>query len=457
MLANPTTYQQEVRQSIRDNAALSGAYLLMNALATIVASYGLLANSTAVVIGAMVIAMLLGPITGIALALVDGDPRLLRKAWLAELSGVAVVLILSFLIGALSREIPLGKEIMARTSPNILDLIIALAGGAAGAYATTSPRINGGLIGVAIATALVPPLASGGILLARGEIQLAFGGLLLFFANFVAIQISSSLVLWLRGYHQLTYRVAGRSNLLAGNLVSLGLLIVLAVALGLNFTQSLARQNLETEVRAAVKAELTRWPDAQLVELTFTEAGAGLDLDITARTSRQPTYQEVVALQTAIAARLQRPTALKLIVVPTTKLDPLAPPPPTPTVTPGPSPTPTATPTATLTPIPSPSVTASATVTPTPTETATPAPTQTATPTATFTPTPLPAFVANTAGLGLVLRDAPDGRKIGTLPEGTPLQLLYRREVVAGVEWQEVRDLLGRVGWVAAQFLHIES
>ena len=122
----------EVRQRIHDNASLNSSYVLMNALATIVACYGLLADSTAVVIGAMIIAMLLGPITGIALGLVDGDNQLLQSAFIAEIVGALTVTGIAYIIGRIRQNIPVGHEIMARTAPNIFDLIIALAGGAAG-------------------------------------------------------------------------------------------------------------------------------------------------------------------------------------------------------------------------------------------------------------------------------------------------------------------------------------
>jgi uncharacterized hydrophobic protein (TIGR00271 family) len=213
----------------------------MNVLATIVACAGLFANSPAVVIGAMVIALLLGPITGIALALVDGDTHLLRQALPTLIGGVLSVMATAFFVGKVFQAVPLTDEIMARTSPNILDLIIALAGGAAGAYATASPRLNSGLIGVAIATALVPPLASASLLLARGETLLASSAFLLAFTNIVAIQFASSVVFWLLGYHELTRRPPAGSSPWLRNMFSVGLLIVLAVVLGLNFTQSLAK------------------------------------------------------------------------------------------------------------------------------------------------------------------------------------------------------------------------
>src|SRR5205085_6580141 len=102
--------------------------------------------------------------------------------------------------GITHASFPLTPEIYARTAPNLLDLMIALCGGAAGAYATTSTRLNGAVVGVAIATALVPPLASSAICLAHGEFRLSAGAFLLSFANMVGIQVASSIVMWLSGY-----------------------------------------------------------------------------------------------------------------------------------------------------------------------------------------------------------------------------------------------------------------
>jgi uncharacterized hydrophobic protein (TIGR00271 family) len=147
-----TKEMEEVRHGIIAGATLSAPYLIMNTLATIVACYGLLSNSTAVVIGAMIIAMLLGPIMGLALAMVDGDLQLLRTAVIAETIGALMVVAIGMILGKIHSGIYLTPEILVRTRPNLLDLFIALAGGAAGAYATVSPRVAIGLVGVAIST-----------------------------------------------------------------------------------------------------------------------------------------------------------------------------------------------------------------------------------------------------------------------------------------------------------------
>jgi len=254
-----------VRARIGENAGLSIPYLLMNALAAVVASYGLLQNSVAVIIGAMIIATLLGPITGMALALVDGAQTLLRKSLLAEAGGVLLVLALRFAIGKIHMEMTLGSEIQARTSPNIMDLIIALAGGAAGAYATISPRFSAGLVGVAIATALVPPLCSCGLCLAHGLYRQGGGAFLLFATNLVAIQSVTSLVFWLTGFHRLTH--LDRKMALRRFAPSVVLLVGLTVFLVRNFQVAVAREHLRLVSEQLLRQEIGKSGAASLVEL----------------------------------------------------------------------------------------------------------------------------------------------------------------------------------------------
>ena len=305
---DPLHQKETICKSIRENAAFTAPFVTMNALATVVACYGLLQNSTAVVIGAMIIAMLLGPISGIALALVSGDNALLRRALAAEIGGALVVLGVAFCIGKVHQAMPLTNEIIARTAPNILDLMIALAGGAAGAYATVSPRLSVGLVGVAIATALVPPLSTCSICLARGETRLAFGGFLLFFANLVAIQFASSVVMLLHGYHKLSKRTVGHRLLAERNALTFLLLVGLALLLGYDFSQSVAKQQFEANVRHVLERELRAYPGVHLADLRFqTEAGKAI-VTAVLRTPYSLSPERVAALE----ANLPAPKGLSL-------------------------------------------------------------------------------------------------------------------------------------------------
>ncbi|NTW87817.1 MAG: TIGR00341 family protein [Desulfobulbaceae bacterium] len=265
-------HKEAARAGIQAGAELSPAYLLMNVLAATIASYGLFANSPAVIIGAMLIAMLLGPITGISLALVDSDMKFLLRGFMTLIAGAAVVFATAFIIGSIHTDVPLSREIMARTNPNLADLVIALAGGAAGAYATISPRLSVAFVGVAIATALVPPLCAANILFARGEFALGAGALLLTFTNIVAIQFSSSVVFWLSGFRKIS-RTKGLSFLafMRSNLVSIAILCVLAVVLTDKVHEILARKIYETSTESILRSKINNSLGSYFMLVRFNE------------------------------------------------------------------------------------------------------------------------------------------------------------------------------------------
>lgn len=259
----------KIRESIKANAVFDTPYIVMNVLATIVACYGLLENSPAVVIGAMIIAMLLGPITGVALGLVEGDFSLLKKAILALGGGMLLVLVTAFIIGRIHIEMPITNEILNRTAPNLLDLMIALGGGAAGAYAVSSPRLSVAFVGVAIATALVPPLSSCSILLARGEYQLAGGAFLLAFTNIVAIQLASSFVMWLNGFNQVTKGLV-KNHVLLRNVVSIVIVLGLSVILVANLRSTVNKLLFEAGSRKIFSKEIRNIPGAAVADVKFS-------------------------------------------------------------------------------------------------------------------------------------------------------------------------------------------
>lgn len=230
-------------------------YFVMNILSAIIASYGLVTNSAAVVIGAMLVAMMLGPITGIALAIIDHRAPLLRKSLFTVTAGVSLVVLVGFLVGWLHKEQPLTAEILSRTQPTSMDLMIALAGGTAGAYAMVSPHLSVAVVGVAVATALVPPLAASGILFANGETQLGLGALLLAITNIIAIQFTNALVLWVLGFRRLVdddYKSSNYLTFLRRNAVTLLLLVGLGIYLSYNLNKNANQQTFENSIKTAI-------------------------------------------------------------------------------------------------------------------------------------------------------------------------------------------------------------
>ncbi len=123
---------KQVRLNIQADALPTKTYFIMNALSAVIASYGLLANSAAVVIGAMLVAMMLGPISGVALSFIDSRWILFRTAMGTLLMGVVMIFAVGVVIGFVHHDMPMTTEILSRTQPTVIDLMIALAGGAAG-------------------------------------------------------------------------------------------------------------------------------------------------------------------------------------------------------------------------------------------------------------------------------------------------------------------------------------
>ena len=182
--------EDSVLKGVWNGSSPGRVYWGMNALAAVIACYGLLENSTAVIIGAMVVAMLLGPISGVALGLNEGDRRLLWTAAVSLTGGIIWILAISIVIGLIHHGEPLTEAIVSLADPKLFDLVIALAGGAAGAIAVVSPRVGTAIFGVAVSTALVPPLAAAGLLMARGEFALSGGALQFALTNVVAIEVA---------------------------------------------------------------------------------------------------------------------------------------------------------------------------------------------------------------------------------------------------------------------------
>ncbi|MEC7121318.1 MAG: DUF389 domain-containing protein [Pseudomonadota bacterium] len=292
---------KEVRLSIEAGALPSKTFYIMNSLSAVIAGYGLLANSPAVVIGAMLVAMMLGPISGVALALIDYRVLLLRTSLLTLCGGLSVVIGVGIVLGIVHHDLPMTAEIMARTQPNVMDLMIALAGGAAGAFASISTRLSVAVVGVAVATALVPPLVAGGILLAHFDWSNAFGALLLAFVNMVAIQFSSSLVLWIAGFRRLGDEELANTHLafVKRNIVSLLLLTALGIYLTLNLLGSMAQQRYQSTVAQQLNQALQQGNNV-LITTQFVRQDQIMLVRAVLRGDQAPTPNQVQQIEQAL-------------------------------------------------------------------------------------------------------------------------------------------------------------
>jgi uncharacterized hydrophobic protein (TIGR00271 family) len=190
----------ETIEYIRKNVEFKGANLWILIFAILVASVGLNVNSTAVIIGAMLISPLMGPIMGIGMAAGINDFDLLKKSFKNLLVAVFISILASTVYFSITPIYGAESELLARTEPTVWDVLIALFGGLAGIIAGSRKEKSNAIPGVAIATALMPPLCTAGYGLATGNLLYFFGAFYLFFINSVFISLSTYLIVRFMGY-----------------------------------------------------------------------------------------------------------------------------------------------------------------------------------------------------------------------------------------------------------------
>ncbi len=221
--------REEVYASIADGAKLHRHYLSLVALAAVVAGIGLTRDNTAAVIGAMVVAPLLGPNMAIALGIVLGDTPLVRRALVAAGAGFTLTLVLSIGLGLLLSPDPATPELASRTQVGIGDLVLGLAAGCAGALAFTSGAPTY-LTGVMVAVALLPPTVASGMLASTGETGGAISALVLAAGNVVSVTLAAILTFAWRGMRPRNWWQEERAKVSArrGIAIFVGLLVALA-------------------------------------------------------------------------------------------------------------------------------------------------------------------------------------------------------------------------------------
>jgi uncharacterized hydrophobic protein (TIGR00271 family) len=283
-----------IYSSVLDSSHLDTEYAALLILAGLIALFGLLENSAAVIIGAMLISPLMNPILSAALALLLGDGNLGKRSVSVLGISIAAVIGVTWLVASLTPLKQATPEVFARTSPNLLDLFIAFLSGLAGTLALRGGSVTLTILpGVAIAVAVVPPLAVVGYGLSTHQGGIAGGAFLLFVTNLVSIIISAALVFRIFGFRPHRETEQGRWKLKYRVGLSALVLLVLSVPLFL----TLRRAAIEVATRSQVRQELEtafQSEHASISDLGFSRLRNGLVIQATIRTTR---YVETEAIQ----------------------------------------------------------------------------------------------------------------------------------------------------------------
>jgi uncharacterized hydrophobic protein (TIGR00271 family) len=307
--------QLELREALSDSARPGVNFFVLIVLSSIIATLGLLLNSAAVVIGAMLVAPLMSPILGFSLGMVLGDVRLIRLSIEAMFKGVALALVIAVLIGIVSPIKDLTQEILIRTQPTLLDLTVALASGMAGAYALSREEVSAALPGVAIAAALMPPLGVAGLGLSLGRPQVAGGAFLLFLANIAAISLAGVIVFILLGVRSQTWQPEAHRRIRRGLIGFVLLVLVIAIPLGIIMAGIVQRSNTRNEIRR-VLTERLETQDRELVDFEHQTEQGRLLVVATVRSIDPLQGPAVDDIAAALRGHLDRPVTLEVVTLP---------------------------------------------------------------------------------------------------------------------------------------------
>lgn len=256
---------------LRNNAEIKTSYLVLMILSTTLAAFGIFSNSTPVVIGAMILAPLMAPIISLSMATLRQDNQLAINSAKSILAGLLAGFICAVLLTFITPITTPNNEILTRIRPNLLDLGIAVLSGVAGAYAHAREEIAKTLAGVAIAVALVPPLAVSAIGLAWWDREIFLGAFLLLMTNLAGMTLAGAVTFLVMGYSP--FKLARK-----GVLLSLIFVGILSLPLGLSFQRMVQEHNIVEKIEA-LKYEEYEVKEARVVRLNPLTVGITVTAD----------------------------------------------------------------------------------------------------------------------------------------------------------------------------------
>ena len=277
-VADDLESQQDVEQSIRSGVDFKGSQLLVLIFAIFIASLGLNTDSTPVVIGAMLISPLMGPIIGMGLGIGIADYVLLRRSFKNISMAVLGSLAASAIYFLISPQYEGSSQLLARTSPSIYDVFVALFGGAAG-FVSIACRNKGQVMpGVAIATSLMPPLCTAGYGLATMQMHFFLGALYLFFTNMIFILFATWIGVKVLKYKAVVYQNPGRNKRVQ---VFITIVVFCTVGVSCFLTYRMITKNIfYAKAQSFVEQQLT-FPNTQVLSHKEYIEGGKKYIDVT--------------------------------------------------------------------------------------------------------------------------------------------------------------------------------
>ncbi|MBD2079271.1 DUF389 domain-containing protein [Leptolyngbya sp. FACHB-17] len=294
---------RQLKTELLDEAIPDRPYFVLIIGSCLIATFGLLTNSVAVIIGAMIVAPLMLPIRALAFGALTGDVRLFRQGFGTVILGTISAVAISTMIGTLVNLSSFGSEILARSKPTLLDLGIAIAAGAISTYAKWQPKISGTLAGTAIAVALMPPICVIGLGLSRLNASLSLGATLLYLTNLLGITLAC----------MLTFLILGCSPLRRAHkplCTALALTALLMIPLGISFTKLVQQAQLETSLKQALLNDTLTFQRVTLLNSEINWLTTPPEVRLQVRSQDPVTPKQVRLLENFLERKTSQPFQL---------------------------------------------------------------------------------------------------------------------------------------------------
>jgi uncharacterized hydrophobic protein (TIGR00271 family) len=315
-----------VRNDLLESSSPSEEFYALILFACAIATFGLIANSEVVAIGSQLVDPLMSPILGLAIAADSGLQRMFKRAMQSILWGMVISIILSVVISFFFYRLPYGSNaiipdtVISRTSATLLDLGIALVGGSAAAYAMAHPRLENAIPGVAIATALMPPVCTIGFGIAFLDTGIILGAVLQFLTNLTAILFAGIMTFKLLGFNPL--RRQEQEDVSRRTAASLIVVLFISLLLALFTWNTVQDARIFDRVRNVIISETGQFADIELIDLTIIKEGRARKISTTLRTNKELSEVEAGVVQDRLSELLNREVFFELIAVPMQVINP---------------------------------------------------------------------------------------------------------------------------------------
>ncbi len=305
--------QEKVYDEIKENAKGDFDFFVLTIFSGIIITLGLVVNSSAVVIGGMLLAPLVWPILSLSMAIIKGKSRLMQNSIFTLFRSTAIIFVIALFLGFMSPDYALqGGEFLSRTSPTIFELFIALAAGFIGAFVITYPKIGAAIAGVVIAAALVPPLAVMGISVSHGNLGMAGGAFILFMSNLIAVTFSSS-ILFLVARFKGPSSEKGQEQRKSNIRWTLVFLFVMTIPLFLITSKIIKENNQQDIIRDVVLVVI---PDSNITDVKVSENNNISTVNVIIQYSGDLTEKQINELKDILSTKMNKIVVPRITIVP---------------------------------------------------------------------------------------------------------------------------------------------